>query len=79
MFEVEESKFQQLDLRMRGKAQNQEIIGCFNPISKNHWLYNFCVANPPSNLYFSETTYKDNPFLSQEYVDAIESYKTRNP
>ena len=36
VFEVEESKFQQLDLRLRGKAKNQQIIAAFNPISKNH-------------------------------------------
>jgi len=37
------------------------------------------VANPPKNLYFSETTYKDNPFLREEYIEAIESYRERNP
>ena len=79
VFEVEESKFQQLDLRMRGKAKNQQIIAAFNPISKNHWLYTFCVEKPPKNLFFSETTYKDNPFLSEEYIAAIESYRDRNP
>jgi len=79
IFEVEESKFQQLDLRMRGKAKSQQIIAAFNPISSNHWLYGFCVANPPENLLFSETTYKDNPFLSKEYIEAIESYRVRNP
>lgn len=36
IFEVEESKFQQLDLRMRGKAREQQIIAAFNPISSNH-------------------------------------------
>ena len=36
VFEVEESKFQQLDLRMRGKAPAQQIIAAFNPISSNH-------------------------------------------
>lgn len=30
-------------------------------------------------MLFSETTYKDNPFLTQAYIDAIESYRTRNP
>jgi len=79
IFEVEESKFQQLDLRMRGKAREQQIIAAFNPISSNHWLYSFCVVKPPENLLFSETTYKDNPFLSKEYVETIESYRERNP
>jgi len=64
---------------MRGKAKNQQLMAAFNPISKEHWLYDYCVVNPPANMLFSETTYKDNPFLTQAYIDAIESYKTRNP
>ena len=79
VFELERSKWEQLDLRMRGKARNQQIMACFNPISSQHWLYDFCVVNPPKNFILTKTTYKDNPFLSQEYIDAIESYKERNP
>lgn len=79
VFELEQAKWEQLDLRMRGKAKNQQIMAAFNPISAKHWLYDFCVKNPPENMYFSETTYKDNPFLSTEYIAAIESFKTRNP
>ena len=51
----------------------------FNPISKAHWLYNFCIENPPKSFYFSETTYKDNPFLSVEYVNSLEELIVRNP
>ena len=51
----------------------------FNPISKNHWLYNFCEINPPSNYIFTHSTYKDNPFLNAEYVAELEELYTRNP
>lgn len=79
VFEVEQSKFEQLDLRMRGKAQQQQIIAAFNPISSSHWLYQFCEVNPPKSFYYSKTTYKDNPFISDDYKNSIEEYKTRNP
>lgn len=79
VFEVPQSIFEQLNLRMRGKAKGQQIIFAFNPISKNHWLYDFCVTNPPASFYFSETTYKDNPFLNQDYIDSLEELKNRNP
>lgn len=79
VFELERSKWEQLDLRMRGKAKQQQLIASFNPISREHWLYDFCVVNPPESFFLSETTYKDNPFLSKEYIETIESYKTRNP
>lgn len=64
---------------MRGQAENQQIIAAFNPISSHHWLYDYCVVNPPSSFHFSETTYKDNPFLSKEYVAELEEMITRNP
>ena len=64
---------------MRGQAEGQQIIGAFNPISTNHWLYDFCVKNPPQSFVFSETTYKDNPFLNKEYIAELEEMITRNP
>lgn len=78
VFEVPKNIFEQLNLRLRGGTQ-QQIYGAFNPINKNHWLYNFCIENPPNSFLFSKTTYLDNPFLSQEYIDALEEMKKRNP
>lgn len=77
-YEVPYEIFEQLNLRLRG-GKNQQLIFAFNPISKKHWLYDFCVVHPPQSFIFSETTYKDNPFLSPEYVAAIEELETRNP
>lgn len=37
------------------------------------------MENPPDNLFFSETTYKDNPFLDEEYIKALEGLQERNP
>lgn len=79
IYEVPKDMFEQLNIRMRGSQPNQQIIGAFNPISKHHWLYDFCVVNPPENLLFSETTYKDNPFLPPEYVSALRDIELRNP
>lgn len=78
VYEVEYETFEQLNLRLRGGV-NQQIIFAFNPISKSSWLYNFCVVSPPDSFIFSETTYKDNPFLSAEYIHSLEELKTRNP
>ena len=78
-FEVEQPKVEQLNLRMRGKAQNQQIIMSWNPISKRSWLYKFTTENPPNNSIYIHSTYKDNPFLSAEYVAALDEMATRNP
>ena len=79
VFEVPQPIFDQLNLRMRGQARDQQILFAFNPISKNSWLYDFCVNNPPASFIFSETTYLDNPFLSEEYKQSLEELKLRNP
>ncbi len=77
-YEVPQSIVEQLNLRLRGSTVNQQIIMAFNPISKNHWLYNFC-NNPPSSFIFTHSTYRDNPFLSAEYIASLEELYTRNP
>lgn len=78
-YEVEKEKVEQLNLRMRGKADNQQIILSWNPISQDSWLYDFSVVNPPNNSIFIHSTFEDNPFLSQEYKDTIRELKDRNP
>jgi len=78
-YEVEKEKVEQLNLRMRGQASNQQIYLSWNPICKNSWLYDFTVANPPNSCVFIHSTYKDNPFLNQEYVAALDEMAVRNP
>ena len=78
-YEIEKEKVEQLNLRMRGQAANQQLILSWNPISKNSWLYDFTVENPPENSIFHHSTYRDNPFLNAEYVAALDEMAIRNP
>lgn len=78
-FEVPRDIVEQLNLRLRGTTPNKQIILAFNPISKRHWLYNFCEEEPPKNFIYLHSTYKDNPFLDKENYEALEEMKTRNP
>ena len=78
-FEVPKNIVEQLNLRLRGNTQNQQIIMAFNPISKHHWLYDWCEVNPPSSFIFIHSTYKDNPFLNAEYIHELEELYIRNP
>lgn len=40
--ELSEKDFLQLDLRLRGETKYyKQIIACFNPVSKDHWLLKF--------------------------------------
>lgn len=79
VYEVNKDIVEQLNLRMRGNNPDQQILMAFNPISRNHWLYNFCEENPPESFYFSKSTYKDNPFLPTEYINSLEELIQRNP
>ena len=78
-FQVEKSKVEQLNLRMRGQAAQQQLILSWNPISKSSWLYDFTVENPPNNSVFIHSTYKDNPFLNAENREALDEMEIRNP
>ncbi len=78
-YEVPKPIVEQLNLRLRGSTENQQILMAFNPISKNHWLYNFCEEEPPTNFVFTHSTYKDNPFLNAEYIAELEELYIRNP
>jgi len=67
--EIDEESYFQLSIRTTGK-----IILAYNPtISPYHWLrqMNDCEKYV--------TTYKDNPYLPKEMVEAIEELKTKNP
>lgn len=78
-YEVPQNMVEQLNLRMRGNVANQQLILAWNPISKSSWLFDFSVGNPPANSVFIHSTYKDNPFLSVEYISALEELYVRNP
>lgn len=67
-----------LDVWNQLKMRTTRFTICdFNPsFSDEHWLCN--VNNDYDKTYFKITTYKDNPFLEQEIVDWIESYKDTN-
>lgn len=78
-FEVPKPIVEQLNLRLRGTTPNQQIIMAFNPISKNHWLYDFCEISPPQSFTYTQSTYKDNPFLNAAYIAELEEMITRNP
>ena len=78
-FEVPKPIVEQLNLRLRGTTPNQQIYMAFNPISINHWLFDFCETNPPSSFVFIHSTYKDNPFLNAEYIAELEELYKRNP
>lgn len=78
--EITLDDFTQLNLRLRSKAENQQITLCFNPVSKANWCYkHWFESGTPEDTVVIHTTWKDNKFLPQSYIDSLEQMKKTNP
>lgn len=76
--------FELLDGTVRSTKFNLplQIYGSFNPVSKQNWVYRyfgFDSGNYPPNTFIHHSTYKDNKYCDQSYIDRMELMKTRNP
>jgi phage terminase large subunit len=70
--ELTRDDFLQANLRLRGKRQvYKQIILSFNPISKLSWLYEEFFAKQRQNAKILRTTYKDNIFIDDEYIQEL--------
>lgn len=77
--ELTEDDFTQLDLRLRAKAPYLQLLLSFNPISKTNWCYKHWFEQTQPNTIIIRTTYKDNPFLSEDYIRALEQMANTDP
>lgn len=77
--ELTQDDFSQLNLRLRSNAENQQIHLMFNPVSKTNWVYKYFFINKPDDCVILKTTFKDNKFLPQSYIDSLLEYQTTNP
>lgn len=78
--EISKNEFDQLDLRLRSKNPFNQIHCMFNPISKSNWVYKdwFEKGYDHTDTIVLHTTYKDNKFLPEAYVHALEKKKITN-
>lgn len=78
--ELSEKDFNQLDLRLRGRGEHhKEVCLSFNPISETHWLKRRFYDTVRDDIYTLTTTYKDNRFLDDHYVEVLEALKDSDP
>lgn len=80
--ECEYAAIKQLDKRLRGKSKaKKRLTLSFNPILQEHWIYKEYFSIWEDNKQYAEkdnvsilkTTYKDNKFLTQDDIDALEN------
>ena len=85
--EFTQEDFNQLDLRLRDGAGALQIYLTFNPVSKANWTYGLFFDGAASEdiksfrdkVLIIQTTYKDNKFLPDSYIDSLESLIKTNP
>ncbi|NFO46541.1 PBSX family phage terminase large subunit [Clostridium botulinum] len=84
--EIDDFTFDQLCLRLRSKKPYNQVHVMFNPVSKSNWVFsrwfNAMDSNPRTDLNNTmvlKTTYKDNKFLPQDYIDNLLEMKATNP
>lgn len=76
--ELTREDFQQLDLRLRGETGSyKQIILTFNPVAITHWLKKFIDTG--RNVKALKTTYKDNKWIDDAYIQTIEDLKDADP
>lgn len=69
---IQYETFRQLLLRTK-----KCIFIDYNPADEFHWIYDKVLTRP--DCYFIKSTYLDNPFLPQEQINEIESYREADP
>lgn len=77
----------QLNLRLRAKVKDCQIFYAFNPVSKNNYCYSYFKFDAENqtqpireyeNTIIFCTTYKQNKFLSADYIKTLEDMKESN-
>jgi len=82
--EFNEQDVNQLDLRMRGQfPYYRELIMSFNPVSELHWIkekfFDKVLDGIQEKLFTLHSTFKDNIFLEQDYVERLEKNHSHDP
>ena len=77
--ELQESEFNQLDIRLRGGHTEKQMCISFNPVSANHWLKHRFFDRRCRDAVIVHSTYHDNAFLDEDYRNLLESYRETDP
>ena len=78
--EISQKDFDQLNIRLRGKAKVPlQITLLLNPISDKHWIkrefFDLRSYQKKSKVCILKTTYLDNKFIDEDYKAVLEGYK----
>ena len=79
--EINQQEFSQLNLRLRSKEPYNQIFCAFNPVSKSNWVYKMWFEKEYNHdtTMVLKTTYKDNKFLPDSYIESLLEMKETDP
>lgn len=92
--EPNDDTVRELDRRLRDNVVQTRIILSFNPVSRQHWLFNYvekelrgitgdivktCYDQLDDDVLILHSTYKDNQFLPKSYGEGLERLKYVKP
>ena len=72
-------EFDQLTLRIRARTPFNQIYLSYNPVSRANWVYLRFHASAYPGAVVHKSTYKDNRFLTADYVAKLEALIKTNP
>lgn len=80
--ELSEDEYTQLDLRLRASVEFLQLFISFNPVSKANWVFKRWFSEgaiyDKDRTKILHTTYKDNRFLPEDYIRALEEKARTN-
>lgn len=77
--DVIEGAYDQALLRMRGGVSSwKQAIVTFNPVSRISWVYSRYFEKP-TEAQILHTTWRDNPWLSADFIKRLEDLKKQDP
>ena len=86
---TDETMFDKVDLSIRSKKRHNRVILILNPTSKEHFIFKRFFEGMgvepgfngiKGNVTYIHTTYLDNiQYLSQSFLDQVETIKEKNP
>lgn len=78
--ELSEEDYLQLSIRMRSQKKDMQMFLSFNPVSKSNWVYKrWFIEEAKEKPFILHTTYKDNKFLTKQYIETLENLINTNP
>lgn len=77
-----EADFDKINMSIRGILPEglwKRVMIIFNPWSEKHWLKKRFFDEPGDNVLSLTTTYKNNPWLSEDNIKEYEDLRIRSP